>query len=429
MKIVKLVSRNIKNLKAIEITPAGEEVLLTGANGAGKSAIIDSIFSALTGKRLKDPIRHGEERADVEVDMGDFIVKKRWTEKGESIQVYSTTAEGKKVTHGSPQTFLDEKIGELSFDPMEFKNRKPMDQIELLKKIAGLDFAEIEKDKATVYDERSIHNSKIKESIAHLKNTQAPDPQTPDEEIKFKDALERLNALRKKQEVYLGTIKRRDHSLQEIENAKAESASITDEIVHLRKRSENVETFIRETQRVVEEQAIPPIISQDDIKVAEIELEQIETKNVDIRAAKRYRQSIKDADKLKKESDKLTERLARLDQDKSIQVAAAKFPIPGLSLSDDAVMYEGNRFDRLSTGQQIRVSTAIGMALNPELKVVFIRNGSMLDSGNLKEIIAQAKDKDYQVWLERCDESGQVGFFIEAGEVKSVNGKEVPKEI
>ena len=88
-------------------------------------------------------------------------------------------------------------------------------------------------------------------------------------------------------------------------------------------------------------------------------------------------------------------------------------------------MYKGNQFDRLSTGQQIRVSTAIGMALNPELKVIFIREGSSLDHENLKEIVAQAKDKDYQLWIEKVDESGQVGFFIESGEIKAVNGEKL----
>jgi hypothetical protein len=102
-------------------------------------------------------------------------------------------------------------------------------------------------------------------------------------------------------------------------------------------------------------------------------------------------------------------------------------PIEGLSLTDEGVVYNNMLFDRLSTGQQIRVSTAIGMALNPDLKVIFIREGSLLDSDGLKEIAAMAQEKDYQIFIERCDESGQVGFFIEDGEIASINGKPVSK--
>jgi len=428
MKIVKLVSRNIKNLKAIEITPTGDEVFLTGKNGAGKSAIIDSIFSALTGKRLKDPIRHGEEHADVEVDMGDFTVKKTWTEKGEAIQVYSTTEEGKKIKYSSPQTFLDEKIGELSFDPMAFKDMDAKGQIELLKDIAGLTFDEIEKDKAVVYEERTTLNSKIKEAVAHLTNTEAPDPKTPDVEIAFKDALKGLQDLRDRKQAYDAAVRQSAERDATIEAKTEEAKRIREEI---KKMEETCNALDAEVSGLIGEQknaVLPEAVSADAIIAAESALEDIEKKNADIRAAKRYRQSVKDADKLKKQSDTLTEKMRRLDQDKSTQVANAKFPIPDLSLTDEAVMYKGDHFDRLSTGQQIRVSTAIGMALNPELKVIFIREGSLLDSSNLKDVTDQAKDKGYQVWIERCDESGQVGFYIEAGEIKAVEGKETAKK-
>ena len=425
MKIVKLVSRNIKNLKAIEIAPTGDEVFLTGKNGAGKSAIIDSIFSTLTGKRLKDPIRHGEDRADVVVDMGDFAVKKVWTEKGETIQVYSTDTEGKRVTHSSPQTFLNEKIGALSFDPMSFKDMKSIDRIELLKILVGLDFSAIENRKQMVYQDRTTLNSKIKESIAHLKNSEAPDPKTPNEEIAFKDALKGLQELRNKRQAFNNAIADKTKYEIDAEVDKEEADKIEEEIKRLQALAKSKRETSAYLKKEAEKVIIPEKVTEEQIIAAESALEDIEKQNADIRAAKRYRQSIKDADKLKKQSDVLTEKLRRLDQDKATQVANATFPIPGLSLSDEAVMYKGDRFDRLSTGQQIRVSTAIGMALNPELKVIFIREGSLLDSENLKDIIAQAKDKDYQVWLERCDETGQVGFFIEAGEVKAVDGKAV----
>jgi ABC-type polar amino acid transport system ATPase subunit len=78
-------------------------------------------------------------------------------------------------------------------------------------------------------------------------------------------------------------------------------------------------------------------------------------------------------------------------------------------------------FSQLSRGQQIRVSSAIGMALNPTLKVMFVRDGSLLDSEGKKEIAELAKSGDYQLWMELCDESGQVGFFLEDGEIKKVN--------
>ena len=115
IKIIGMVSRNIKNIKAIELKPDGNMVKLSGPNGAGKSAIIDSMFSALTGKKLKDPIRHGEKRAEVVVNMGEIEVKKVWTQKGERIEV-------KPLKPGeTSQAKLNSLIGDLSFDPLAFQ--------------------------------------------------------------------------------------------------------------------------------------------------------------------------------------------------------------------------------------------------------------------------------------------------------------------
>lgn len=425
MKIIKLVSRNIKNLKAVEITPDGNIITLSGKNGAGKSAILDSIFSALTGKRLKDPVRHGEEKADVVVEMGEFTVRKRWTEKGETIQVYTTNAEGKKQIYSSPQAFLDKVIGELSFDPLDFKNMAPQAQVELLKTIVGLDFSDLDKERDEVYTERSALNSRIKESIAHLKNSQAPDPATPDEEISFKEALGHLNELRGKQKAYRDAVNKKNSMADDLQKGRDELYEIDQEIAALNKKREQIVNLMEGLAKDIESVQLPPVVSEDDIRSVEIELESLEKKNAEIRQAKRYREAIRQADKLKKESDELTEKLRRIDQDKQTRAAAAKMPIEGLVLTDEGVTYIGILFDRLSTGQQIRVSTAIGMALNPKLKVIFIREGSLLDSEGLKEIAAMAKDQDYQVWIERCDESGQVGVYIEDGEVTAIDGKKV----
>ena len=44
MKIVSLKAENVKKLKVVEIKPDGSIVLVTGANGSGKSSVLDSIY-------------------------------------------------------------------------------------------------------------------------------------------------------------------------------------------------------------------------------------------------------------------------------------------------------------------------------------------------------------------------------------------------
>jgi len=100
MKIVSLKSKNVKNLKAVEITPEGNTVILTGKNGAGKSAVLDSILYAFSGKSIPTkPIRNGEDNAKVEIDCGDFTVTRTFGKKGNALKIETKTGDIKK----SPQ--------------------------------------------------------------------------------------------------------------------------------------------------------------------------------------------------------------------------------------------------------------------------------------------------------------------------------------
>src|SRR3990167_10959589 len=210
MKIIELKSTNIKNLKAVEIRPDGKSVVLTGKNGAGKSAVLDSIFTALTGKKLTDPIRHGQERPDVNVDMGDFRVRKVWSEKGDRLEVTTKDGDTKK----SPQTFLNEIIGNLSFDPLEFSTMKPKEQRDLLAGIVGLDMTDLNNEEQAVRDERKSVNDKIRDAVAQLREMTAPGDDIPNEEKTFKEKLDAVNRLREQQRFYAEAVTRHEEALE-----------------------------------------------------------------------------------------------------------------------------------------------------------------------------------------------------------------------
>lgn len=424
MKIIKLTSQNVKNLKAIEISPDGNVVRLSGKNGAGKSAVLDSIFCALTGTRLDDPIRHGEEKAEVTIDMGEFKVRKRWTEKGEYLEVFNADGDKKQ----SPQTFLDSVIGKLSFDPLSFQGMKQKEQWEILRSMVGLDFSDLAEQQKKVYDERTILNSKIKGSVAILSGLEAPSPSTPDVELTFTDELEKINAIRDRRAFYLSAVDARvdlEGDIGEITRGISEReqriAQLTEEIESLKIERQG---FKAKYDAIV----VPSEVTENQITAAEVSLKDIENKNVLIRSAKRYREEIKNGEKLRQESDKLTQEIERIEQDKSTRISNAKYPIEGLLLSDDCVIFNGIPFSRLSTGQQIRVSTAIAMKLNPKLKIILIREGSLLDASGKAEIFSIAKDNDYQIFIEEVDETGEVGFFIQDGSITKIDGKDASNE-
>lgn len=420
MKIIKLTSQNIKNLKAIEINPDGN-VLITGANEAGKSSVLDSVFCTLTGTRLADPIRHGQSRAEVVVDLGDITVKRIWTEKGERLEVLTKDGDVKK----SPQAFLNEIIGKLSFDPMEFQNMPPKDQRNLLKSLVGLDFSDIDAEYQKTYLERTEVNVKIKGIIAQLQSSHAPHPQTPDEEISYKEKLVELQQLRDKRKEFLKVVENSQIWQADIGICEQDIPKMEQQILDIQYNIKLKKEHMRKRQEAIDNAIVPPEVTENEIIACEASLQDIEKRNVDIRAAMRYRKLVKESNSVKEEADAFTQKLNRLEQDKATRISNIEMPVPGLSMSDDAVIFEGIPFSQLSTGRRIRVSTAIAMKLNPNVRVIFVRDGSLLDSKGKQEIFDIAKENDYQVWLEEVDDSGQVGFFISDGELISIDGKPV----
>lgn len=113
----------------------------------------------------------------------------------------------------------------------------------------------------------------------------------------------------------------------------------------------------------------------------------------------------------------LTQRLTELGEQKAQALADAKFPVDGLTFDDTGVLYRGVPLSQASSAEQIRVSLAMGMALNPRLRVLMIKDGSLLDEDSMAAIREQVTEGGYQLWLERVGDADQGAVIIEDGQV------------
>ena len=414
LTILRLEASNFANLKAIRITPDGKPIILTGKNEAGKSSVLNLIQSILEGMKVNIPIRRGEDRAEGIIDLGDIKIRKLWTEKGETLEVWSEAEDGKKQKYTSPQTLLNELTGKM-VDPMILYQQMKSDPKKFrdsLAKLVGLSLDDLKNEESKIRDERKLINDKIRDAVAHLNEMTAPSPETPNEEILFKNALDDLSRLNDKfrtHEKYRLAVKDVEGR---IERRQGKILELSNEIERLNKE-QIAESAILET--MIE----PELVPATRIIEAQDEIEKIEQRNSDIRRAKRYREAVKSAEKYKKESDLLSQKIERIHQDIQLRVANCKFPVDGLSLTDDNVIYDGLPVASASSSRQIRIFTKMAMAMNQTIKVLLVRDGSLLDDDALKEMCAIAEAEGYQIWIEKVDSSGKVGIYIEDGEIKN----------
>ena len=398
---------------------------------------------ALTGKKLEQPIREGESKAEITVDLGEYRIKKVFTAKGERLELMS--AEG--AVFKTPQTMLDKILGKLSFDPLAFAGMAHAPQRALLAELVGLDFSVLNKEREALYNERTIKNREIKggDPTSYRKDPNAPLPleslvgsmekpakDTPRQEISMAEELAKVEALEAKVKTFQDYEKKRDELTDERSRLERKTELIQTEIIRL---EDQVSEIVKEIMSYQEDRVstcneiskiseaiqalpVPEEISQDLIAETRKGLLEVEEKNKAIRKALEFDKAIESLEAAKKEVARLEEGMMRIDLEKQNKIKGAKFPIDDLGMTDEFVTYQGMPFSQLSTGGQIRVSTAVAMALNPTLKIILVREGSLLDSDGLKAIIEIAKEKDYQLWIEKVGEDKNVGIYLEEGEIK-----------
>lgn len=436
-KILKLQIENVKRLQVVEITPDGNMVQISGENGAGKSSVLDSIWYLLGGQDSLPgmPVRKGQEKASISAEIGettvaDLIVKRTFSASGGTSLVVSNK-DGLK--YPSPQAVLDKLVGTLSFDPLEFARNKK-EQAATLKKLVGLDFAEQDKERAETFNFRTGVNRDVKALESRLA-AMPEHKDVPAEEVSTASILadqaktSTVNAsnsrARADAELARKTLAQmmadKGHIDSVITAKEAQLKAVQKDLSDLRAKREtamaDIHTF--DTNLKVQESNVAKL-KDEDLAPFGKRMDEAEVTNAKIRANAKRADIANELKTKAGQSEKLTAKLAEIDAAKSKAITTANYPIPGLGFTEAGeVTFDGIPFDQASTAEQTRVSVAIGLALNPKLRVLLIRDGSLLDEKSMALMAEMAGKNDAQVWIERVGEGGAVAVVIEDGRIKA----------
>ena len=400
-KIVRLESTNYKRLKAVEISPDpdGNLVIVAGKNGQGKTSILDSITAALggvNGKTTPKPIRDGEERAEIILETDDLIVTRRFTASGSTLTVKSPDG----AVYPKGQAKLDDLLGKLSLDPLAFTQLSDRDQLATLLDLVELPFNpdKLAAERKELFERRTDANRAVKDLTARTAEYGARPADLPEEEVSVKDLVA---AYREGQE--LNDKIAAAHSAVEKWQAKVDR--LTAELAEAQDALDNASDYSAKAPEPVDLDAIEAQVDGAEAINAAIR---------DYRAGEEVRTKLTIA---KQEADELSQAIEEIDQQKATGLAAAVFPIDELGFDESGVTYKGVPFKQASGAEQLRVSLAMAIALNPKLRVIRIADGSLLDSDNLALVESIARENDFQVWIEMVGDGDGRGIVIEDGQV------------
>lgn len=136
MRTTKIRINNLFGVKEIELD--GRDVELTGANGAGKSSVLDAIRYALTNQSERDYIiRQGEKEGDVIIEAGSALRIDR-RKRTEQADYKSVKQDGREV--GGAEGFLRTIFTSMQLDPVAFTQLSRKDQNRLLLDLVEFDW-------------------------------------------------------------------------------------------------------------------------------------------------------------------------------------------------------------------------------------------------------------------------------------------------
>lgn len=406
--------QNFKGVREISLSPSGSLVVIAGGNGAGKSSFIDAFVELFDpkGTRLTPkPIRDGEDEARaefVDTDLGVRIVRSWKKDDAGKLEVFAL--DGAK--YSKPAEVVASLTGGLIFDPVAFLNldeKKQRDAL-LAKVDLPIDLDELAREKAGAESRRLEAGREVRRLQGALSALTAPAPGQPTEEVSAADVL---TDLQEAQEHNADIQRNGDLAIElgrRIEVIDREIARLEENLAEARADREHAQRRAESAQAAAVAEA--PI----DLAPIQARLAAVDETNRAVRAVQEYTRT---AALLASATGEVAE--AQLDLDaieerKRRALAAAEFPVAGLSVDESGVTFDGIPFGQVNTAMRRRVAFAIATAGDPKLRLVIVKDGDLLDAGSLEFIQAIADQRGYTVLVERDrDESREIGFTIVDG--------------
>jgi len=438
MKIIKLEAANVKRLVAVEITPKGDVVEIRGQNAAGKSSVLDAIAFVLGGARLcpAQPIRKGAAvaHATVTLDELDLTVTRKWTAKGSYLTI--TNADGAELK--SPQKILDDLAENLSFDPFAFSRWEAAKQREALLGLLGIEdqLRKLADIQAGVYGRRKEANAEVKRLTGAIETSPAVPDGTPTEPVSVAALADELNAANEK--IAENTAYRQnaekavasaDRSAEARLRAQERVCAAEAALASARHEFAGAEE-LRDRAAANRDQWAAHVAKLEDPDTAPIreQMQSAETVNQDVANLQRRRALQAEQVEAGRLGGTLQGEMDTIETQRQALLSAAKFPVEGLGFSEVGVTFGGLPLEQASASEQLKVSLAIAMAMNPKLRVLLVRDGSLLDEKSLKIMQETITAADFQLWLERVGTDGEAGVVIEDGMVKGAEAAHAPSE-
>lgn len=417
-KINSLEIENVKRIKAVRIKPSKNGLTIIGGdNNQGKTSVLDAIAWALGGEKYKPSQATREGSAvppTLHIVMNNGLIVER---KGKNSALKVTDPRGGK----GGQQLLNEFVEQLALDLPKFMESSGAEKAKTLLRIIGVgdQLATLEQEEKKLRQER-LYVGRTADQKEKFAKEQPYYPDAPDAPVSPSELI------RQQQEILTrngDNQRKREHAASLREDVKRAH----EEVLRL---SEKLKEAKDRHAQLIDDLGIAETSAKDLVDQSTRELEEsiqnIDEINRKVRANLDKEKAEEDAKTYREQYDALSAKLTDVRDKKNGLLNSADLPLPGLSVKDGELTYNGQQWDNMSGSERLRVSTAIVRKLNPQCGFVLLDKLEQMDKKTLEEFGEWLEAEGLQAIATRVSKGEECSIIIEDG--YSVTAEEPKRE-
>lgn len=407
IKINALQVENVKRVKAVSLEPSANGLtVIGGKNGQGKTSVLDAIAWALGGDRYRPSNAEREGSTlppHIKLELSNGLTVER-SGKNSALKVVDTTG------NRSGQQLLNEFVEQLAIDLPRFLRASNREKADTLLQVIGVgdQVRSLEVKEKEVYNRRHMigqeadRKRKYADELPHY-------PAAPNEPISASQLI------RQQQDILArnGENQRKRMRANQIEHEYGRTAAhvslLRSQLADAEKQLQQLEADLAIAQK--------DALDLQDESTDEIErsLQEIEQINIQVRANCDREKAEQDAAHYAQQYQDLTKELEEIRHDKYALLDSAKLPLPGLSVEDGELTYNGKKWDCMSGADQLIAATAIVRAINPKCGFVLLDKLEQLDADTLLSFGSWLEEQGLQAIATRVSTGPECSIIIEDG--------------
>lgn len=411
VKINKLEIENVKRVKAVTIEPTSNGLtILGGNNNQGKTSVLDAIAWALGGNKYKPskPARDGSMNPPtLRVELSNGLIVER---KGKNSDLKVTDPSGQKAG----QQLLDSFVEELALNLPKFIESSAKDKANTLLQIIGVGekLWELDRKEEQLYNERRTIGQ-----IADQKKKYAAEqpqyPEAPNELVSIADLIHEQQEILARNGENARKRQNRENIVNSLHLSEARLKQLKEQLAQEEATHESLMSDYIAANKSIEDLVDE---STDEIESSIANIEEINRK---VRANLDKEKAEEDAKQYSSQYDQLTKEIQDVRDERTSLLDSADLPLPGLSVEDGELVFEGQKWDNMSGSQQLRVATAIVRKLKPECGFVLLDKLEQMDIPTLTEFGKWLESEGLQAIATRVSSGEECQIIIEDGYVVS----------